>query len=110
MTILKNKVQRHEYNLRQDKIYQLKGAANHSYETEKQCLHELKQLLLENVSDYDPNRFSVVLKKEHRKILQRKGLLTTYLKTQNLMHNCRNLHHSQIAKVKRIRNVDFPDW
>lgn len=110
MTILKNKVQLIEYGFRQDKISQLKGEANQSYETEKSCHNELKQLLAQNVSDYDSNRFSVTLKKEHRKILQRKGLLTTYLKTQNRMHNSRNLYHSQMAKVKRLRNVDFPDW
>ena len=110
MSVFKNKVQKYEYKLRQDKIYDLQGEATVAYETEKQCLHQLKQLLVENVSDYDPNTFSVTLKKEHRRVLQRKGLLNLYLKTQNEMHQCRNLYHSKVAKVKRVRNVDFPDW
>lgn len=110
MTIFKNKVQRYEYNLRQGKIHDLQEAASGFYETDKRCLSELKHLLTEHVSDYDPNKFSVNLRKEHRRALQREGVLTTYLKTVNSMHDARNRYHSTLSKIERVRSVDFPKW
>ena len=110
MTFFKNKVQKHEYHLRLEKISNLKGDSTTAYETEKRCLSEVKSLLCENVSDYDPNRFSVTLKKEHRKELQRKGILDDYIQTTNEMHDARNRYHSLLSKINRVRSVDFPSW
>ena len=110
MTIFKHKIQRYEYNLRQKKIEKLQDEATAAYETDKRCLSELKNLLSEHVSDYDPNKFSVTLRKEYRRALKREGVLTTYLKTTDCMHDARNRYHSLQAKITRVQSVDFPSW
>lgn len=108
MTFFKNKVQLLEYNLRQRKIQDFKLESIKAYENEKRCLSYLKQLLTDHVSDYNPNRFSVTLRKEQRRVLRRKGVLTNYIRTTNEMHDARNRYHSLLSKIERIRSIDFP--
>ena len=110
MTILKTKLQIHEFTLRQEKLKQI-GLDNIRIHNEiKTCQNQMKEILQEHVTNFNPNRIQISLSKEHRKILQRSGMLVRYLDLANSYNQNTNLFHSNHRKIKRIRSVDFPDY
>lgn len=109
MTIFKDKIQKFEYTLRQEKLEQLRGDATKYHEIYKTSYRELKETLVENIKEFNPDRFHVNLKPLERKILQRRGLLVKYLKTKNRMNDARNRHHSLNRKIKMVRKIDIPE-
>ena len=110
MTITKHKIQKFEYNTRVEKLKVLQTETQKYLEHYKYCYKQLKDTLSENVEDFDPDRFYVSLQPKERKVLQRQGLLVKYLDTVNEMYDARNKHYSLNAKIKKIREVDFPEW
>ena len=110
MTITKHKIQKFEYNKRVEKLRVLQTETLRYLEQYKYCYKKLKDTLTEYVEDFDPDRFYVSLQPKQRRILQRQGVLVNYLDTVNEMYDARNKHYSLNAKIKRIREVDFPEW
>ena len=109
MTILKDKIQKFEYTLRQEKLRQLRAEATKYHQVYKTSYRELKETLVENVKEFNPDRFYVNLNPQERKVLKRRGLLVNYLKTMHKMNDARIRHHSLNHKIKMVRKVDIPE-